>query len=78
MNKKIISDNLPFVIAEIGHNHQGSIETAKQMIKEAKLCGASAVKLQKRSNKNLYTDEMYNSIYNSENSYAATYGLFGI
>jgi len=74
MNKKIITDNLPFVIAEIGHNHQGSIDKAKEMIKEAKLCGASAVKLQKRSNKDLYTEEMYNSNYNSENSYAKTYG----
>tara|TARA_Y100000741_G_scaffold359191_1_gene339507 strand:+ start:157 stop:1185 length:1029 start_codon:yes stop_codon:yes gene_type:complete len=74
MSKKIIAENLPFVIAEIGHNHQGSVEKAKEMIKQAKLCGASAVKLQKRSNKNLYTKEMYNSIYNSENSYAKTYG----
>ncbi len=74
MSKKIITENLPFVIAEIGHNHQGSVEKAMEMIKQAKLCGASAVKLQKRSNKNLYTKEMYNSIYNSENSYAKTYG----
>ena len=32
MNKKDnfdIKKQLPFVIAEIGHNHQGSIETAK-------------------------------------------------
>tara|TARA_A100000164_G_scaffold377965_1_gene418451 strand:- start:202 stop:1230 length:1029 start_codon:yes stop_codon:yes gene_type:complete len=74
MSKTIITDNLPFIIAEIGHNHQGSIDKAKEMIKEAKICGANAVKLQKRSNKNLYTREMYNSIYNSENSYAKTYG----
>lgn len=74
MNRNLITNNLPFVIAEIGHNHQGSVDKAKEMIKEAKICGANAVKLQKRSNKNLYTKKMYNSIYNSENSYAKTYG----
>ena len=70
----MITENLPFVIAEIGHNHQGSLDTAKKMIKAAKECGANAVKLQKRSNKDLFTKEMFNSIYNSENSYGKTYG----
>ena len=74
MKETIITKNLPFIIAEIGHNHQGSIEKAKKLIYEAKVCGANAVKLQKRSNKNLYTKEMFDSIYNSENSYAKTYG----
>ena len=74
MKETIITKKLPFVIAEIGHNHQGSLDLAKKMIKEANNCGASAVKLQKRSNKDLYTKEMFNSIYNSENSYAKTYG----
>ncbi len=74
MRESIITKKLPFVIAEIGHNHQGSVELAKKMIMEANNCGASAVKLQKRNNKKLYTKEMYNSIYNSENSYAKTYG----
>ena len=44
-----------FVIAEIGHNHQGNINIAKKLISEAKLAGANAVKFQKRDNKNLYT-----------------------
>ncbi len=34
------------VIAEIGHNHNGNIKLAKQMIWEAKECGASAAKFQ--------------------------------
>ena len=37
-----------FVISEIGINHNGDIELAKQMIQEAKDCGADAVKFQKR------------------------------
>jgi len=64
-----------FIIAEIGHNHQGSIEIAKEMILKAKLSGVDAVKLQKRSNKNLYTKEFYNTPYDNENSYGKTYGL---
>lgn len=63
-----------YVIAEIGHNHQGDVEKCKKLFAEAVACGANAVKLQKRENRLLYTHEMYNMIYNSENAYAETYG----
>ena len=63
-----------FVIAEVGHNHGGSIETCKQLFQAAKYAGATAVKLQKRDNRSLYTREFYDSVYNSENAYGSTYG----
>jgi sialic acid synthase len=63
-----------YVIAEIGHNHQGSIETAKKLFDSAKAAGAHAVKLQKRHNRSLYTHDLYNKPYENENSYGATYG----
>jgi len=63
-----------FVIAEIGHNHQGSVEKAKELFTEAKAAGAHAVKLQKRDNRGLYTREMFNKPYENENSYGSTYG----
>ena len=63
-----------FLIAEIGNNHQGDLSSAKKLIKVAKLSGAHAVKFQKRHNNKLYTKEMYNSLYNSENSFGKTYG----
>jgi sialic acid synthase len=63
-----------FVIAEIGHNHQGSIESAKKLLDAAKAAGAHAVKLQKRDNRSLYTHDLFNKPYENENSYGATYG----
>ena len=63
-----------YIIAEIGHNHQGNLETAKEIIAKAKELGVNAVKLQKRDNKALFTKAFYNSPYYSENSYGDTYG----
>ncbi|HEY1366504.1 MAG TPA: N-acetylneuraminate synthase family protein [Gaiellaceae bacterium] len=63
-----------YVIAEIGHNHQGQVEQAKRMFDEAKRCGANAVKLQKRDNRSLYTRDFYNKPYDNEFSFGATYG----
>lgn len=68
------NENNPFVIAEIGHNHMGSIKLAKELFYQAKKCGASAVKLQKRDNKTLYTKKFYNQPYDHKNSYGSTYG----
>jgi len=73
-NKKNLKTKDSFIIAEIGHNHKGSVEIAKKLFFTAKECGADAVKLQKRDNKELYTSEFYNEPYQSENSYGKTYG----
>jgi sialic acid synthase len=63
-----------YVIAEIGHNHQGSLEQAKAMVTMAKDCGANAVKVQKRSNRSLYTREFFEQPYDNEFSFGKTYG----
>ena len=70
-----ISDNDPcYVIAEIGANHMGSLENAKQMFLSAKRSGVSAVKLQKRDNSSLFTKDMYDMSYVNNNSFGDTYG----
>ncbi len=63
-----------YVIAEIGHNHQGELKTALQMIEVAANCGVDAVKLQKRDNRALYTKAYYDREYDNPNSYGKTYG----
>lgn len=71
----LINDNSDcYVIAEIGHNHQGSLETCKQLFLAAKNAGVNAVKLQKRDNKTLFIKEVYNKVYDNPNSYGETYG----
>lgn len=64
------------VIAEIGCNHKGDMDIAKELIKVAKIfCNADVVKFQKRNNKELLTEEQYNTPHpNPHNSYGVTYG----
>lgn len=80
MERKLVFDKASrssldaFIIAEIGHNHQGSLAKAKEFFLAAKYAGADAVKLQKRNNKTLFTKKFYYQPYENENSYGATYG----
>ena len=50
-----------FVISELGINHNGDIKITKEMIKESKLCGANAVKFQKRDIDLVYDKETLSS-----------------
>ena len=53
---KRVGENCPcFIIAEIGINHNGSVELAKKMIDIAVTTGCDAVKFQKRTIDIVYT-----------------------
>lgn len=66
----------PKIIAEIGCNHKGKIELAKEMVMVcATFCKVDYVKFQKRNPRELLTEEQYNAPHpNPENSYGNTYG----
>lgn len=67
--------NKPKVIAEIGCNHLGKMDIAKELILLAKQCGATVAKFQKRNIKELLSEEAYNAPHPQPwNSYGENYG----
>lgn len=64
-----------FVIAEVGQNHQGDLDTAREYIRIFAFEGADAIKFQTRNNKYLFSEDAYEAPYASENAFADTYGL---
>ncbi|HPS24204.1 MAG TPA: N-acetylneuraminate synthase family protein [Bacteroidales bacterium] len=68
--------NNPEIIAEIGCNHKGDMQIARELIVTAAMyCKANIVKFQKRCNRELLTPEEYNAPHpNPYNAYGATYG----
>jgi sialic acid synthase len=72
--RRIADDEKCYVIAELGSNHQGNVQTALDMLDAAALAGASAVKFQKRDNATLYAQAMLDRPYTGEQSFGATYG----
>ena len=57
---EMLNDELnPYIIAEIGANHNGDMELAKKLILSAVECGAHAVKFQSWSKRSLVSQEEY-------------------
>src|SRR5262245_15518047 len=58
IGNKMVGDGQPvYVIAEIGINHNGSLDIARQLIDASVDCGCDAVKFQKRTVDVVYTAE---------------------
>ena len=67
---KIVGDGYPcFIIAEIGINHNGSVNLAKKMIDIAITTGCDAVKFQKRTIDVVYTKEEFEKNVHSSNDF---------
>ena len=65
----------PKLIAEIGCNHKGNFDIAKDLIKIASNCNVDVVKFQKRNSKELLTQKQYDAPHpNPMHSYGKTYG----
>lgn len=64
------------IIAEIGCNHKGDMEIAKEMISvAARICKADVAKFQKRHNSELLTREQYDAPHPvASNAYGDSYG----
>jgi len=56
---KLFNREYPYIIAEIGANHNGDLELAKKIIDKAKECGCDAVKFQSWSKESLFTRGFY-------------------
>jgi N-acetylneuraminate synthase/sialic acid synthase len=63
-----------FLVAEIGNNHQGAMDLAREMVRRAAQAGADAVKAQKRDVDSLLTTEGRDRPYPGPNSFGPTYG----
>ena len=72
-NKMIGENESPFIIAEIGNNHNGNLDTAKKLIESAKKAGADAVKFQVKNIEKSFAKELLDSPYVNENSFGKTY-----
>lgn len=59
----------PYIIAEVGSNHNGDIDLAKKMIVAAKECGADCVKFQSWSKDTIFSRKVYNDNYFLKDDY---------
>ena len=56
-------DDKPYIIAEIGSNHNGNIDLAKKIILQAKEAGADCVKFQSWSKDSIFSKKTYDDNY---------------
>ena len=63
-----LNKNSTFIIAEIGVNHNGSVDLAKTMIKSASMCGVDAVKFQTFVSEDLVTKNTKTAEYQENNT----------
>lgn len=58
-----------YIISEVGINHNGSLETALELIEASKKAGVDAVKFQKRNLHNIYSERILNDPNSAEWSF---------
>ena len=63
----------PFIIAEVGNNHNGDMSLAIQLVNAAAAANADAVKLQTKNPELAFRKELLDMPYDHENSFGKTY-----
>ena len=58
-NRFVGKDEQPYIIAELGSNHNGDMELAKKLIDSAKRAGADCVKFQSWSKESIFSKIKY-------------------
>src|SRR5690242_14293877 len=71
-SRTISSTTPPFVIAEIGVNHDGALHLALELVSHAQAAGADAVKLQIFTARNLMHESTSFASYQSDRCQEAT------
>ena len=66
---KIREYRKPYIIAEIGSNHNGNMELAKRLINAAKECGADCVKFQSWSKDTIFSKKVYENNFFLQDDY---------
>ena len=61
--KKIFNYSKPYIIAELGSNHNGDMQLARKLIVEAKSSGADCVKFQSWSKSSIFSKKKYDDNY---------------
>lgn len=72
-SRAIGNSELPFIIAEIGNNHNGDMELARKLIIEASEAGVDSVKFQTKNIERAFPQELLDSSYLRPNSFGKTY-----
>lgn len=69
-NGKIIGDyKQPYIIAELGSNHNGDMNIARQLIEQAKKAGCDCIKFQSWSKDTIFSKKVYEENYFLEDDY---------
>ncbi len=62
-NKKVFNYCKPYIIAELGSNHNGDMELARKLIIQAKESGADCIKFQSWSKDTIFANKKYEDNY---------------
>lgn len=71
---KLDKKSYPYILAEIGINHNGDFKIAEKLIEEAAKVKVNGVKFQRRTIQEMYKEQYLNTSYIKEGSFGRTYG----